>query len=102
MTPCDKDPHNLCPMIQLPSLTHIGGDFNVYGNLSIDEGSVPNLEVIKGDFILAHSGFRNLPSKLNFIGGRVIISPSDDPGLIKQIREADAAGKILGGVHFCD
>jgi hypothetical protein len=89
-------------MMQLPNLSHVGGDLNVMGNGEVSELGFPNLEVIKGDFILANSGFTRLPPKLNHVGGRVILSKSSPKSLLADVMRLAAQGMIQGGVYYCD
>ena len=50
-------------MLHIPNLKHVGGELNVMGNLEVNESHFPNLETIKGDLIIAKSGFMKLPPK---------------------------------------
>lgn len=89
-------------MINIPNLKHVGGELNVMGNQEINESHFPSLETINGDLIIAKSGFKKLPPKLNFIGGRVIISKSDAESLVSDLIQADEKGMIKGGIYYCD
>ena len=89
-------------MINMPNLSHVGGDLNVMGNADVNETSFPNLEIVKGDFVIANSGFTCLPPKLNHIGGRVILSKSCPGGLLADVLGLEKQGAILGGVFYCD
>ncbi len=86
----------------LPNLTHVGGDLNVMGNGEVNELGFPNLEVIKGDFILANSGFTRLPPKLNHVGGHVVLSKSSPESLLEDVKRLKKKGLILGAVKYCD
>lgn len=89
-------------MLHIPNLKHVGGELNVMGNQEVNESHFPSLETIKGDLIIANSGFKKLPPKLNHIGGRVIISTSDPASLIDDLNQASEKGIIQGGIYFCD
>lgn len=89
-------------MLHVPNLKHIGGDLNVLGNQQVNETQFPSLETINGDLIIAKSGFKKLPPKLNYIGGRVIISKSDPASLLQDLIRASEAGIIKGGIFYCD
>ena len=89
-------------MIHVPNLKHVGGELNVMGNQEINESHFPSLEIINGDLIIAKSGFKKLPPKLNYIGGRVIISKSDPQSLVNDLIRAAEKGMIKGGIYYCD
>ena len=89
-------------MLPIPNLKHVGGELNVMGNQEVNESHFPSLETIKGDLIIAKSGFKKLPTKLNHIGGRVIISKSDPASLVNDLIRASENGIIQGGIYFCD
>ena len=89
-------------MLHIPNLKHVGGELNVMGNHEVNESHFPSLETIKGDLIIAKSGFKKLPPKLNHIGGRVIISKSDPASLVNDLIRASENGMIQGGIYFCD
>jgi hypothetical protein len=89
-------------MIHVPNLKHVGGELNVMGNQEINESHLPSLETINGDLIIAKSGFKKLPPKLNHIGGRVIISKSDPQSLVNDLIRAAEKGMIKGGIYYCD
>ena len=89
-------------MIHIPNLKHVGGELNVMGNQEINESHFPSLETINGDLIIAKSGFKKLPPKLNFVGGRVIISKSDPESLVNDLIRASEKGMIKGGIYYCD
>ncbi len=86
----------------LPNLIHVGGDLNVQGNQQVDEHSFPNLEVVKGNLVLAHSGFQRLPAKLNQVGGDVVMSKSSPASLLEDVKRLKKKGVILGAVKYCD
>jgi hypothetical protein len=89
-------------MIHVPNLKHVGGELNVAGNQEINESHFPSLETINGDLIIAKSGFKKLPPKINHIGGRVIISKSDPQSLLNDLTRASENGIIKGGIYYCD
>ncbi len=89
-------------MIHIPNLKHVGGELNVMGNQEINESHFPSLETVNGDMIIAKSGFKKLPPKLNFVGGRVIISKSDAASLVNDLIQAAEKGMIKGGIYYCD
>ncbi len=89
-------------MLHVPNLKHIGGELNVMGNQQVNETQFPSLETINGDLIIAKSGFKKLPPKLNHKGGRVIISKSDPPSLLQDLIRASEADIIKGGIFYCD
>ncbi len=88
--------------MQLPNLTHVGGDLNAQGNQNVSEHSFPNLEVVQGDLNIANSGFQQLPPKLNQVDGRLILSKTSPASLVQAVMNMKEKGLIRRGVYYCD
>lgn len=87
-------------VLNAPLLSTIDGNLDVYGNKSMSEANLPNLEVINGNFVAAGSGFTRLPAKLGKIGGDAIIADTDPESLMDDLKRAKRDG-ILQGNLFC-